>query len=84
MVVADMEEPYAQWVDHNATESFKQGVSANIFIETSNISIHACDPQRTLRVCIFTCKEHDAEEAVRFSEDWWLGECSQSSTIEVL
>lgn len=84
MRVANMDEPYSQWVEHMATEPFKQGVSANIFIETSNISVHACDPQRTLRVCIFTCKEHDTDEAVRFSEDWWQGECCQSSIREIL
>ncbi len=85
MKVADIEEPYSVWIDHTSyDEDFKKGVSANLFIETSNISVHACDPQKTIRICIFTCKKHNIQDAVEFCEGFWSGECVQSDVTEVL
>ena len=85
MQVANMDEPYKDWIGHGTEwEEFKRGVSANIFIETSNISVHACDPQRTIRICIFTCKQHDEDKAVKFSEEYWEGNCMQSDITEVM
>jgi len=86
MKVADIDEPFSVWEDHNHNTDgeFKNGISANIYIETSNISVHASDNQRTIRICIFTCKKHDEDKAVKFSEAYWQGSCVQSAITEVL
>ena len=84
MKVADIDQPFSIWEDHATGEDFKDGISANIFIETSNISVHASDPQKTIRICIFTCKQHDEDTAVKFSEEYWECKCIQSTITEVL
>lgn len=85
MVVAPIEDAYTEWEDHSPDiEEFKRGVSANIFIETSNISVHACDPQKTIRVCIFTCKDHNWDDAVKFCESFWGGLATEVWVREVL
>ena len=78
MKVADIENPCQIWEDHTPEEDFKKGVSANIFIETSNISVHACDPQKTIRISIFTCKDHDIHKAAHYCESYWKGTCIQN------
>jgi len=84
MQVANIEQPFTIWEDHSPNIiEFKQGVSANLFIETSNISVHACDPQRTIRISIFTCKTHDLDKAITFSAEWWKGHCVQSTVVPV-
>ncbi len=84
MVIAPIEQPIQIWEDHNPHQvEFKIGTSANVFIETSNISIHACDPQRSIRICIFTCRQHDEAEAVDFCREYWMGDVVQSHILDV-
>jgi len=85
MKIAPINNPMQIWEDHTyQAEEFKIGTSANVFIETSNISIHACDPQRAIRVCIFTCKNHDYSKAIDYSERFWGGKCVYNKVIEIL
>lgn len=79
MRLARIDDPIYIWEDHSDDqEQFKKGISANAFIETSNISIHACDPQKTIRITLFTCKSYDPDAAAEFCAKWWKGSLVQS------
>jgi S-adenosylmethionine/arginine decarboxylase-like enzyme len=65
------------WDDVGVTEDERQtdpktkGTSAVQFILTSTIVIHTLDLMKTVYVNIFSCKEFDANEAARFTADWF-------------
>ena len=58
------------------------GTSVVQFIMTSNITIHSLDKLGTVYLNIFSCKEFDFEKTVRFTQNWFKGEITQSHVME--
>jgi len=65
------------WDDENVAEEDKQtsphttGISAIQFILTSNITIHTLTKLGNVYVNIFSCKDFDAGEAMKFTGNWF-------------
>jgi S-adenosylmethionine/arginine decarboxylase-like enzyme len=58
------------WHDYSDTPHLK-GISAMQFIETSSIVIHTLDFLHTALINIFSCKDFDKENAIRFSKNFF-------------
>jgi len=85
----DMERCKLSWWDDYGlppeecqTEPHLKGTSAIQFILTSNITIHTLDLLKKAYINIFSCKDFDADAAIRFSADWFKGEIVNSHVIE--
>lgn len=85
----DMERCKLSWWDDNGlapeecqTEPHLKGTSAIQFILTSNITIHTLDLLENVYINIFSCKDLDADVAMRFSADWFKGKIISSHVIE--
>ncbi len=78
------------WDDHGVepelqqTEPHTKGTTAVQFILTSNITIHTLDVLKNAYINIFSCKDFDAEMAMKFSEEWFKGKVVNSHIIERL
>ena len=78
------------WDDHGVepelqqTEPHTKGTTAVQFILTSNITIHTLDMLENVYINIFSCKEFDADVAMKFSEEWFKGKMVNSHIIERL
>jgi len=76
------------WDDHGVepelqqTEPHTKGTTAVQFILTSNITIHTLDVLKNAYINIFSCKDFDAEMAMKFSEEWFKGKVVNSHIIE--
>lgn len=57
-----------------------QGVSGFQFIETSNVVCHPLPLLKAVYINIFSCKEFDTKEALRFCEKYW-GSTSEIHTV---
>ena len=68
--------------DFQQTEPHTKGTTAVQFILTSNITIHTLDVLRNAYINIFSCKDFDAEMAMKFSEEWFKGKVVNSHIIE--
>jgi S-adenosylmethionine/arginine decarboxylase-like enzyme len=64
------------------TEPHLKGTSAIQFILTSNITIHTLDLLNNAYINIFSCKDFDADAAMKFSANWFKGEIVNSHLIE--
>ena len=68
------------WDDVGVPEEERQtspktkGTSAVQFILTSTIVIHTLDLMKAAYVNIFSCKEFDADEAAKFTANWFGSE----------
>lgn len=76
------------WDDYGLEPEFQQtqpltkGTSAVQFILTSNITIHTLDLLKNVYINIFSCKDFDAEMAIKFSAEWFKGKIVNSQLIE--
>lgn len=76
------------WDDYGLEPELQQtlphtkGTSAVQFILTSNITIHTLDLLANVYINIFSCKDFDAEKALKFSADWFKGKIVNSQVIE--
>lgn len=64
------------------TEAHTKGTTAVQFILTSNITIHTLDLLENVYINIFSCKNFDADAAVKFSVDWFKGTIVNKAVIE--
>ena len=85
----DMERCKLSWWDDYGlppeecqTEPHLKGTTAIQFILTSNITIHTLDLLNNAYINIFSCKDFDADAAMKFSADWFKGEIVNSHLIE--
>lgn len=69
------EEAYKKAPDH------LKGTSAVQFIRTSNITIHTLDILKKVYLNIFSCKDFNPEQVIRFSEEWFEGKAYQIKII---
>ncbi len=58
------------WEDWSATPHLN-GISAIQFIETSNVVCHALPLLNAVYLNLFSCKEFDTDEALRFCKEYW-------------
>lgn len=76
------------WDDYGLEPEFQQklphtkGTTAVQFILTSNITIHTLDILKNVYLNIFSCKDFDADLALKFSEDWFKGKTVNFQIIE--
>lgn len=76
------------WDDYGLETEFQQkephtkGTSAVQFILTSNITIHTLDILKNVYINIFSCKDFNAETAMKFSEEWFKGRVVNSQVVE--
>jgi S-adenosylmethionine/arginine decarboxylase-like enzyme len=76
------------WDDHGLppeecqTEPHLKGTSAVQFIMTSNITIHTLDILKRVYLNIFSCKEFDAMEAMKFSLKYFDGAIISFHVVE--
>ena len=68
--------------EEQQTEVHLKGTSAVQFILTSNIIIHTLDLLGNVYINIFSCKDFDPENAIKFSKNWFRGEIVNSHIIE--
>jgi S-adenosylmethionine/arginine decarboxylase-like enzyme len=68
--------------DLQQKEPHTKGTTAVQFILTSNITIHTLDILKNVYINIFSCKDFDAEMAMKFSEEWFKGKIVNSQVIE--
>ena len=59
-----------------------RGISAIQFIGESNITVHAMQKIHKVYVNIFACRDFNAEEACRITEEWFLGTVVAYHVIE--
>lgn len=85
----DMEaEKLCWWDDYGLAPEFQQtephtkGTTAVQFILTSNITIHTLDLLENVYINVFSCKDFDADIAMKFSEEWFKGKVVNSQLIE--
>ncbi len=57
-----------------------QGISGFQFIETSNVVCHPLPILKAVYLNIFSCKEFDTDEALKFCKDFW-GATSENHTV---
>jgi len=88
-VLIDMDRCKLCWWDdyglppeEQQTEVHLKGTSAVQFILTSNIIIHTLDLLGNVYINIFSCKDFDPENAIKFSKNWFRGEIVNSHIIE--
>ena len=62
---------YAMAPDH------LKGRSCVQFITTSTIVIHTLDTKKKVFINIFSCKDFDVDEVIKFTERWFKGESLQ-------
>jgi S-adenosylmethionine decarboxylase len=67
------------WEDTSDIPHLK-GVSGFQFIETSNVVCHPLPMLNAVYLNLFSCKEFDTEEALRFCKDYW-GATTESHTV---
>jgi S-adenosylmethionine/arginine decarboxylase-like enzyme len=78
------------WDDYGLEPEFQQkevhtkGTTAVQFILTSNITIHTLDLLNNVYINVFSCKDFDADLAMKFSEEWFKGKIVNSQIIERL
>ena len=76
------------WDDYGLEPELQQtlphtkGTTAVQFILTSNITIHTLDILKNVYINIFSCKDFDAEVAMKFSAEWFKGKIVNSQIIE--
>jgi S-adenosylmethionine decarboxylase len=58
------------WEDHSDIPHLN-GISGIQFIETSNVVCHALPLLNAVYLNVFSCKEFDAEEAIKFCKKYW-------------
>ena len=58
------------WTDTSNTPHLR-GVSGFQFIETSNVVCHPLPLLKAVYINIFSCKEFDTKEALKFCEKYW-------------
>lgn len=58
-----------QWEDHSGIPHL-DGISEVQFITTSNVVVHALTDGR-MYLNLFSCREFEAEDAVKFVKDYW-------------
>ena len=56
------------------------GTSGIQFIETSNVVCHALPLLKAVYINLFSCKEFDPEDALRFCKEFW-GATSENHTV---
>src|SRR5262245_8570294 len=59
-----------------------QGISAIQFVETSNIVCHALPLLEAVYLNVFSCKEFDTEDAIKFCREYW-GATSDTHSVVV-
>ena len=67
--------------DEKQTEPRLKGTSAVQFILTSNITIHTLDLMESVYLNIFSCKDFNEDDVIRFSEEWFEGDVIHKQTI---
>lgn len=67
------------WEDHSGIPHL-HGVSGIQFIETSNIVCHPLPVLKAVYLNIFSCKEFNIEDALKFCMDFW-GATSENHTV---
>jgi S-adenosylmethionine/arginine decarboxylase-like enzyme len=76
------------WDDYGLKPEFQQkaahtkGTTAVQFILTSNITIHTLDILKNVYINVFSCKDFNANIAMKFSEEWFKGKIVNSQIIE--
>jgi len=81
-------EKLSWWDDHGLepelqqTDPHTKGTTAVQFILTSNITIHTLDLLKNVYINVFSCKDFDANVAIKFSEEWFKGRVVNSQVIE--
>jgi len=68
--------------DEQQTSPHTKGTSAVQFILTSTIVIHTLDLKGAVYINIFSCKDFDADKAMKFSKGWFKGKVVNSQVIE--
>lgn len=68
------------WEDHSGIPHL-DGISAIQFIETSNVVCHALQLPKTMYLNLFSCREFDPEDALRFSMEYWKATDENHSVI---
>lgn len=58
------------------------GTSAIQFIQTSNITIHCLDKLRKVFINVFSCKEFNTEDAVKFTATFFKGRIANKAIVE--
>jgi len=58
------------WEDHSE-EPHLNGISGIQFIETSNVVCHALPLLNAVYINLFSCKEFDPEDALKFCKNYW-------------
>jgi S-adenosylmethionine/arginine decarboxylase-like enzyme len=67
------------WEDYSGIPHL-HGVSAVQFIETSTIVCHPIPMKKSLYLNIFSCKEFDTDDALKFCMGFW-GAASEVHTV---
>lgn len=67
------------WEDWSGIPSL-HGISAVQFVETSNIVCHALSIRKAVYLNIFSCKEFDTDDALKFCSEYW-GSTSNTHTV---
>ncbi len=70
--------------EYRQTEAHTKGTSAIQFILTSNITIHTLEELKSVYINVFSCKDFIAEDAIKFTRDWFHGEVVQHLVIDRL
>lgn len=63
--------------EYKIAPSHLKGTSAIQFISTSDIRVHTLDELKRVYLNIFTCKDFDPNDVVKFSVDWFKGKVVQ-------
>jgi len=67
------------WEDHSGIPHL-DGVSGFQFIETSNVVCHPLPILKAVYLNIFSCKEFDTDDALKFCVEYW-GATSETHTV---
>jgi len=67
------------WEDHSGIPHL-DGISAVQFIETSTVVCHPLPMLKAFYLNLFSCKSFDADDALRFSMEFW-GAASENHTV---
>lgn len=57
------------------------GISAIQFIETSNVVCHCLPLLKAVYLNVFSCKEFDTEDALKFCKEYWEAESEFHTTV---
>lgn len=84
----DMHREDLHWWDYEGqSEEYEKapdhlkGVSCIQFISTSSIVLHSLDVLKTIYLNIFSCKDFNVEEVVRFSEQYFSGKVVNKTVV---